>query len=440
VRSLTGLVLSALVMSALAPAVARAQSTDDLFDDTQLQEVRLVVNTRDWATLKELADENTYYPATLIWKNVTVRNIGIRSRGSGTRNGIKPGLRIDFNRYLTNQTFLGMKALVLDNAYSDPSTIRESVSMKLFARMGLPAPREAHARLYVNNEYAGVYVLVEEIDRTFITRLYGAAESNTEQGGFLFEYKWLYDWYFNYLGPGYETYAGLFRPQTRDTDSITTLYQPIEEMIRTINESSDQDFATSVGKYLDLTEVMKYLGTETFTVEWDGLAGNWTVNNFYLYRFREGGVSQVIPWDKDHAFTFIEIPIMFRLDSNVLASRSLAVPALRQVFLDTLSQLADIADQQDDPNDPRGWLEREFERQANQVAQAVAEDPFFPFTPEEHQADVDYLMQFARTRSAYVRCDIARTLDPSIETPCEAGSQVSGNTTQRENSSYRAKR
>src|SRR5262249_11286535 len=150
-------------------------------------------------------------------------------------------------------------------------------------------------------------------------------------------------------------------------------------------------------------------------VEWDGLAGNWTVNNFYLYRFRSNGIAQLIPWDKDHAFTFIEIPIMYRLDTNILTSRALADPGLRQTFYDTLLQLAAIADEPD-PNDPRGWLEREFERQANLVAPAIAEDPVFPFTPEEHQADVDYLLLFARTRSAYVRCDIARTQDPTIGT------------------------
>jgi hypothetical protein len=447
----------ALAAVGVLPRVAHAQGQEDFFDDTQLQEVRLVVNTRDWQTLKELADENTYYPADMTWKGVTTRNIGIRSRGSGTRNGIKPGLRVDFNRYLTNQTFLGMKAVILDNAYSDPSTIRESVAMKLFAKMGLPVPREAHARLYVNNEYVGVYVLVESIDRTFINRVYGDAEANTEQGGFLYEYKWLYNWYFNYLGSDLATYAALFRPQTRDTDAISTLFSPIEGMIRTINESADQDFTASVGKYLDLQEVVKYLGVETFTVEWDGLAGNWTVNNFYLYRFRSTNVAELIPWDKDHAFTFIEIPIMYRLDTNVLTSRALADPALRQLFYDTLNQLADYADSTDpaNPDDPRGWLEREIQRQADLVAPAVAEDTLFPFTADEHQADVDYLLLFARTRTAYLRCDIARTQDPDSGLVCEglsapaataaasaaktgaAGtSRVSKNTTRRQNSSY----
>ena len=146
------------------------------------------MSSRDWQTLKARAAENTYYPADLTWNGVTVRNIGIRSRGSATRNGLKPGLRVDINRYVTNQEFLGLKAFSLDNMYSDSSLVRETVTMKMFERMKLPASREAHARVYVNNEYAGAYVVIEAVDRTFIERVFGAQEANVESGGYLFEY------------------------------------------------------------------------------------------------------------------------------------------------------------------------------------------------------------------------------------------------------------
>jgi nitrogen-specific signal transduction histidine kinase len=55
-------------------------------------------------------------------------------------------------------------AVILDNAYSDSTLIRETVTMKMFGRMNVPAPREAHARLFVNNEYVGAYVIVDVTD------------------------------------------------------------------------------------------------------------------------------------------------------------------------------------------------------------------------------------------------------------------------------------
>jgi hypothetical protein len=428
--------LGVLTLCTPVPALAQAPvQQSDLFDDSALQEVRLVLNSRDWETLKANADENTYYPADMTWKSVTVRNIGIRSRGSGTRNGSKPGLRLDFNRYLTNQTFLGMRALVLDNGYSDPTTIRESVAMKLYTAVGLPTPREAHARLYVNNEYVGVFIIVDSVDRAFIERVFGTDEGNTEQGGYLYEYKWQFYWYLEYLGPTLETYAPLFKPQTRDTDSMSAIYTPIAGMIRAINEAPDDQFVSAVGQYLDLNEFMKYLAVEQFTTEWDGFAGNWATNNFYLYRFRSNGIIQIIPWDKDHAFTFIEVPVTFRLDQNVLTRRAMAVPALRQVFYDTLLQLAGIAEATT-ANDSRPYLQQEVERQYGLLTDALAADTLTPFPLDQSQADYQFLRQFGYGRSAFVRCDVARNLDPSADQNCSAPSipvedTVSGVSTRR---------
>jgi spore coat protein CotH len=210
-----------LLLTAAGPVAAQAQ--DDLFDDGVLHDIQMTVSERDWNALKAQPEANTYYTADLRWRGVTVRNAGIRSRGTGSRNGIKPGLRVDFNRYV-DQTFLGLRALVLDNAFTDPSLMRDALAMKVFARAGLPASREAFARLFVNNEFAGVYVIVEPIDRTFITRVFGEAEGNVENGGYLYEYQWVREYGFEYLGPSLDAYAELFEPKTRETDAITRLY------------------------------------------------------------------------------------------------------------------------------------------------------------------------------------------------------------------------
>jgi spore coat protein CotH len=392
-----------------------AQTQDDFFNDSSLQEVRITISERDWSTLKANFEENTYYAADLTWRGVTLRNVGIRSRGGGTRTGTKPGLRVDVNHYVSNQEFLGLKAFELKNMESDPSLLRETVAMKLYAQMGMTVPREAHACLYINNQYSGVFVIVESIDRTFLARTFGPSEAQLDTGGHLFEYKWVFPYDFGYLGTDRRAYAPLFEPQTHETDAISSLYDPIEEMIRTISESSDEDFAAAVGKYLDTTLFLKYLAVELFTVEWDGFAGNWDTNNFYLYRFRQTDRSQLIPKDRDHAFNwdgvnasdFIDAPITLRLDTNVLTRRAMAVPQLRQIFLDALAASAGMA-AAPASDDPRGWLEREVDRQSRQIASAVAEDPVFPFSFDAFQADVDFLRQFARTRSALVASQVAQ--------------------------------
>ena len=108
-------VLLAAVAALLLPASALAQDTEALFDASAMQEIRLAVNTRDLRQLRDRYEENTYYTADFQWRNIRVRNIGIRSRGSASRNPNKLGLRVDFDRYVSGQRFLGLKSIVLKN-------------------------------------------------------------------------------------------------------------------------------------------------------------------------------------------------------------------------------------------------------------------------------------------------------------------------------------
>jgi spore coat protein CotH len=402
--------LFAIILLGVDISSAPAQTPDTFFQGTTLQDIRLVLSARDWRTLKATADEDTYYPADFTWNGLTIRNVGIRSRGNTTRNGVKPGLRVDFNRYISAQEFLGLKAVALDNAYSDPSFVHESATMKMFGRMGLAAPREAHARLFINNEYAGVYVIVESIDRPFVARTFGSAEADVERGGYLYEYQWAGPYGFEYLGPTLEPYARLLAPKTRETDSMSALYTPIRDMVRAINEDSSADLS-ELRSMLDVGEFMRYLAIENFMSENDGLVGEWGLHNFYLYRFRDGRPAELIPWDKDSAFFSVDHPIGYHLDTNVLATRAMSVPELRAIYLDTLAACAAMAEEPDSA-DPRGWLEREVERETNLVTEAVAADPVVPFSFEQFEGEVARLLQFARMRSSVVRCQIKALESP----------------------------
>ena len=89
-----------LVVLALlcAARTAGAQSMDEFFDDGTIHEIRLTLNSKDWSALKQNFKENIYDPTALEWRGVNVSNVGIRSRGLGSRSGTKPGLRVDIDR------------------------------------------------------------------------------------------------------------------------------------------------------------------------------------------------------------------------------------------------------------------------------------------------------------------------------------------------------
>jgi spore coat protein H len=408
-RTLAALCI-ALATLAVLPLPARAQTTqsDALFDDTKLHRVDLYVNSRDWYFLKANYQSNEYYPANFVWNGQTVRNVAIRSRGLGSRNQAKPGLRVDFNRLTTGQQFLGLKALVLDNLTQDPSYLHELVTMKVFRRMGMQASRESLTKLYVNNEYMGVYAIIEEPDDVAMARMYGNGS------GYLYEYNWVMDWHFEDLGTGIEPYQPLFGVQTHETESASTHFQPIVSMVQTFNYATDEAFETKASACLDLQQFLRHNAIQAYMAEVDGLLGSWGLANFYLYRWGDSLQFKIVPWDEDNAFFWSGYPVDMNQQPNVLMRRLMERPSWKQYYYDAMLNVAASVDEGAEPIPDwpgelgGGWLEREIARLQALVRDAALADPLKPWTNGDVQSAWDSMIAFARERGTFVRSDVAR--------------------------------
>ena len=417
-----GMIGVSAVMLALAARPASAQiaapTVANFFDGNVLQEIRLMINPRDWKELKGNYQRSDYYPCHFTWQGVTVRNIGIRSRGTGSRSPVKPGLRVDFDWYEKGQSFLGLKSLVLRNNTQDPSNLHERLSMLFFSRLQVPVSREAHTKLYINNEYAGLYTLVESVDKVFLK------ERFDENAGYLYKYRYAAEdlpYYLEYKGSDPALYSPKpFEPENHEKDPDA---KPIVALIRAIDETRDADFLRVMADYLDLKKLMIHVAIEKFVSDVDGFIGDYGTNNFYFYRFEKKNFSTIIPWDKSEAFkgdwnysiwhNIDDVPSWVR---NRLVDRAVRYPEVRDVYLDTLLRCAALARSlnPDAPDEPAGagqpgWLEQEILREYEQIRQAALEDPVKPFTNEEFEASIQQLLEFARMRSAFVEGEVARS-------------------------------
>ena len=430
-------VLACIAIALGASRSAAGQDTptlaDQLFDNQVLQRIDLTINSRDWEKLKANFEENTYYTVTIAWRGETMRNAWVRSRGSGSRSGTKPGLRVDFNRNAAGaQEWLGLKSLILDNLKQDPSGMHEMLAFRFFERMGLPAPREAFAQLYVNSKFAGLYTVVEPIDKHYLARVFGAhADGNVENDGYLFEYKWQYPYQLTWLGSDLEKYQQILEAKTHETDAISTIYDPIDRMVREINEARDDLFERNVSPYLDLPLFMKYVAIQSELAEWDGLLGYAGINNFYLYRFEKSTRSQFLDWDADNTFRAIDYSITAGHDTNELMKRAMRIPSLRSQYFISLLEAARSAEEYSEDEAqadarlniaPRGWLEREIDRFYAQIRATMRADTLKNFTNDEFEDAVASMKQFARERGPFVRCEAAKIIDPSrVSTVCGSG-------------------
>src|SRR5512139_2740791 len=69
-----------------SPGPAAALTSDDLFDQSVVRDLRLTMKASDWEALVEHYLEDTYYRADMEWQGEVVPIVGLRSRGSGSRN------------------------------------------------------------------------------------------------------------------------------------------------------------------------------------------------------------------------------------------------------------------------------------------------------------------------------------------------------------------
>ena len=397
---------------AAVTAAADADPSDPFFDDTVLHDLRLTINPKDWQSLKDHFLDNT--PYLCYWQadsQPLLHNVQIRSRGTGSRSGVKPGLRVDFDYYAADQRFLGLKSVILRNNTQDPSGMRERLSMEMFRRMGLKAEREAHARLFINDVYFGLYTIVESIDKTWLQKNFG------ENDGHLYEYK--FDnatpnpYNFGYLGADGKLYAPLpFKPQTLELDPQGEV---LERLFWTANLAGDAVWRTSIEEFLDMKKFIRHLAIENFLAEEDGLTGDYGPNNFYFYRFLNTNKYTFLPWDKSNTFwESASYSILRNVEDgaeskrNRLVLRALNEPDLRALWWSTLLECADSILQPATATSTTPWLLSEVTRIAAQIQAANSADPSREvYTNADWDESVRFLTAWAQTRSDNVRAQVA---------------------------------
>jgi spore coat protein CotH len=382
-------------------AQAAAQTSDDLFNPETLQRIELWLHEQDWAKLKAAFQENTYYPADMTWNGTTVYNVGIRSRGLGSRSSTKPGLRVDFDRYNSGQQFLGLKSLVLDNLTQDKTGVKETATMRFYTRLGIPAPRETHTRLYINGRYAGLYGLVESVDKTMMGRVFGSIGDDVQNDGYLFEYNYVLGspWRFTYEGSALTPYKTRFDIKTNESHAESTIWGPIEELVRMVNDTSSTGLEQAIAGRLDLSATVRYLSAQNFVADFDGFNGYDGMNNFYIYRREKSAQHVLIAWDEDNAFLQADYPLLMRIDENVLTNKLLSISSYRAQYFSVLLESADAA---------AGWLRQEMQRQLEMIGAAMLADTLKPYTNADHTAARDALLAFPDERITFVRCEVAK--------------------------------
>ena len=268
-----------------------------LFDEKTIGEVRISLKNSNWVA--DL-DSMRIYGDGLLVGDATVdgysySGVGIRFRGN---NSYQMGLKrnpytIKLNYTDKEQQHQGHTSLKLSSALRDPSMVREVLFYEI-ARKYMPAPEANYTKLYVNNEYVGLYVNVESVDDNFTEKYFGSTENPFFKAGV--------DRMPNITATCKQ---GIYGSLEYDADlacykgnfsmESSRGWTELQELTRVLNQDP-----TSIEKVLDVDQVLWMHALNNAMVNLSSYSGANSVN-YYLYKDNQGKFHPIV-WDLNLSF------------------------------------------------------------------------------------------------------------------------------------------
>lgn len=273
-----------------------AQTDYDLFDATYIHEIRINFSENDfWEILTNNYEDNIgnggdavpYISASTVIDGMSMDSVGIRQKGKSSysrSNYYKKSIKIDFNEFVRGQKFMGYKKFNLHNGACDPAMMRDLLGFDMMRRAGVKAPRYAYCKLYLNDEFWGVYGIIEQIDDVFVKDHFADGSGNLFKNGGWSNMEWLGDTIANYKED--------FELKTNEEEDDWTGFLHLTDVI---NNYPDAAFPTAIQEIFNVDAYLHVLAIDVLTNNWDSYIQN--RRNWYLYEDPTSGKFNWIPWD-----------------------------------------------------------------------------------------------------------------------------------------------
>ena len=238
--------------------------------------------------------------ATLQIDDWTFRDVAVRYKGNGSylraaRGSDKISLKVDLNKYVKGQKLAGLTTINFQNNITDVGWMNEVLAYRLYRDAGALAPRTAYAQVYLTVEgqgekrYLGLYSVSENVDENFAEERFGTRK------GAIFKpstQELFTDW-----GADWAAYNQSYDPKTDLTDAQK---QRVIALGRLVSGATDEEFAATIGDYVDLDDFARYFAVLVWLANHDSLLQNG--QNFYTYLHPDTNRMHFIAWDQDFSF------------------------------------------------------------------------------------------------------------------------------------------
>lgn len=177
------LALTMFLMSASAAAGESAPQAmeyeDKLFDDTCVHTIDIQMSAEEWDTFIQNATNEEYALCTLVIDGEAFPNVGLRAKGNTSLSSVvsygnnRYSFKAEFDHYNEGTTYYGLDKLVLNNNIQDNTLMKDYLTYKMMASLGVASPLVSYVWVTVNGADWGLYLALESVENSFLERNYG---------------------------------------------------------------------------------------------------------------------------------------------------------------------------------------------------------------------------------------------------------------------------
>ena len=322
--------------------------------------------------------------------NVIEMHAGLKIRGTSSQQYDKKSYRVELwadatGTEMADTTFLGMRSdddWNLEAMWAQPLRLRDKVANELWMEMytlpyadlepnALPGIRMEYADLFINDEYQGIYVLTERMDRKqlnlrkYTTEIRGILYKGNGPGAPTFESLPPYD----NTSDTWDNYEWVYPNEDEATNNWNHLYS----FTNFVMNSSDNVFRSQYSAQFDKANAIDYYLFINALMAMDNMG-----RNIFLSRYKKTSTYIYLPWDLDAIWgldtdgnqTYVTAGLMSngfydRLiqdcsDNGFVASAQTRYTTLRSTYL-TKEHIMELVQNQYDELRENGAYDREHE-------------------------------------------------------------------------------
>lgn len=333
-------------------------SQNTLFDESRVSSVYIEISPDSLAVIMTDVLSDHYFKAKFIYDygsgRDTLQDVGFRLRGNTSRFSQKKSFKVSFNTYVSGRKYQGVKKINLNGQHNDPTMIREKLFYDTWKKSGMVERRTSFVRVYINQDYYGLYTNLEEFDKDWLDRVYGENDGNL--------YKCTYPADLVYLGSDQQTYKDIEsgsatggRAYDLQTNEAEDDYSDFVELLAELDQPADELFAARISEFINVDEFLKAFALDVASGNWDDYMYN--QNNFFLYHNLDNGKFEFISYDTDNTFgvdwvsrdwaTRDCLDWISHSQPRPLAEKLLAIPAFQDKYrhyLDTIARFIILPD------------------------------------------------------------------------------------------------